>query len=55
MKTCNNINKAIKKAIVYIIAKTIKNIFTIITTIEKSNANKLLECKNKNCYFLALQ
>jgi len=43
----NNINKAIEKSIVYIISKSIKSISTIITTIEKLNANKLLKYKNR--------
>jgi len=47
IKTCDSINKAIEKAIVYTITKLIKNISTIIITIEKSNANKLLEYKEK--------
>ena len=47
IKTCNSIHKAIEKAIVYIVAKLIKNIFTIIITIEKSNTNKLLKYKER--------
>ena len=47
IKIQNNINKAIEKLIVYTISKSIKNTSTIMITIEKLNANKLLKYKNK--------
>jgi len=47
IKIQDSINKGIEKPIVYTISKSIKYTSIIITTIEKLNANKLLEYKNK--------
>jgi len=47
IETRDNINKAMRKSIVCTISKSIKSTSTVIITIEKSNANELLECKDR--------
>ncbi len=47
VKIYNNINKIIRKLIVYIILKFAKSTFIIIITIKKLNTNKLLKYKDK--------